>query len=283
MSINTTDFAFLQTLVRERSAIVLDPGKEYLAESRLAPIARGAGLPGIGELVAKLRTDPRGTLTDKVIEAMTTNETSFFRDVHPFEALRTQILPEILRARASEKTLNLWCGAASSGQEPYTIAMLLREHFPELATWRVRFIATDISREMLRRSREGRYSQLEVNRGLPAPMLIKYFDKVDGRWVIKEDLRKMCEFRAMNLTTPWPMMQPFDLIFIRNVLIYFDLQTKTGILKRMKGCLLPHGLLFLGTAETTINLDADWKPVKVGNTTAFSLGHAESAIYQKAA
>ena len=271
MSINTTDFAFLQTLVRERSAIVLDPGKEYLAESRLAPIARGAGLPGIGELVAKLRTDPRGTLTDKVIEAMTTNETSFFRDVHPFEALRLNILPELIKARANERTLNLWCAASSSGQEPYTIAMLIRENFPALIEWRIRFIATDISQEMLRRSRDGIYSQLEVNRGLPAKYLVKHFEKRGSDWQIKADLRSMIEFKELNLIKPWPAMPPLDVVFIRNVLIYFDLPTKRAILGNIRKVLRPDGYLFLGGAETTLSLDESFKRAQVGPTWCYRL------------
>ncbi|MFO1010992.1 MAG: protein-glutamate O-methyltransferase CheR [Planctomycetota bacterium] len=271
MSINTTDFAFLQTLVRERSAIVLDPGKEYLAESRLAPIARGAGLPGIGELVAKLRTDPRGTLTDKVIEAMTTNETSFFRDVHPFEALRLNILPDLIKARANERTLNLWCAASSSGQEPYTIAMLIRENFPALIEWRIRFIATDISQEMLRRSRDGIYSQLEVNRGLPAKYLVKYFEKRGSDWQIKADLRSMIEFKELNLIKPWPAMPPLDVVFIRNVLIYFDLPTKRAILGNIRKVLRPDGYLFLGGAETTLSLDESFKRAQVGPTWCYRL------------
>lgn len=271
MSINTTDFAFLQTLVRERSAIVLDPGKEYLAETRLAPIARGAGLPGIGELVAKLRTDPRGTLTDKVIEAMTTNETSFFRDVHPFEALRLNILPDLIKARANERTLNLWCAASSSGQEPYTIAMLIRENFPALIEWRIRFIATDISQEMLRRSRDGIYSQLEVNRGLPAKYLVKYFEKRGSDWQIKADLRSMIEFKELNLIKPWPAMPPLDVVFIRNVLIYFDLPTKRAILGNIRKVLRPDGYLFLGGAETTLSLDESFKRAQVGPTWCYRL------------
>lgn len=271
MSINTSDFAFLQTLVRERSAIVLDPGKEYLAESRLAPIARSAGLPGIGELVTKLRTDPRGTLTDKVIEAMTTNETSFFRDVHPFEALRLNILPDLIKARANERTLNLWCAASSSGQEPYTIAMLIRENFPALIEWRIRFIATDISQEMLRRSRDGIYSQLEVNRGLPAKYLVKYFEKRGSDWQIKADLRSMIEFKELNLIKPWPAMPPLDVVFIRNVLIYFDLPTKRAILGNIRKVLRPDGYLFLGGAETTLSLDESFKRAQVGPTWCYRL------------
>ncbi|MBK7876651.1 MAG: protein-glutamate O-methyltransferase CheR [Planctomycetes bacterium] len=271
MPITAPDFAFLQTFVRERSAIVLDPGKEYLAESRLGPVARSAGLPGIGELVARLRVDPRGDLTDKVIEAMTTNETSFFRDVHPFEALRTHILPDLIKARSNERALNLWCAASSSGQEPYTIAMLLRENFPALIEWRIRFIATDLSQEMLRRSREGIYSQLEVNRGLPAKYLVKYFEKRGSDWQVKQELRSMIEFRELNLIKPWPSMPQFDIVFIRNVLIYFDLPTKRAILGNIRKLLRSDGYLFLGGAETTLSIDENFKRSQAGTTWCYRL------------
>lgn len=271
MPISSPDFSFLQTLVRERSAIVLEPGKEYLVESRLAPLARSVGLGGIGELVALLRLEPRGRLTEKVIEAMTTNETSFFRDVHPFEALRANILPDLMKARAKERTLNVWCAASSSGQEPYTIAMILRECGPALAEWRVRFIATDISQEMLRRSRDGIYSQLEINRGLPAKYLVKYFEKRGNDWQIKSDLRSMIEFKELNLIQAWPSMPPLDIVFIRNVLIYFDLPTKRAILGRIRQAMQPGGYLFLGGAETTLSIDENYKREQVGPSWCYRL------------
>lgn len=271
MQVRAEDFAFVSAHVRSRAAIVLEPGKEYLVESRLGPLARAEGLKSIDELVERLRSMPDGTLSAKVVEAMTTNETSFFRDVHPFEALRTQILPEILRARASEKTLNLWCGAASSGQEPYTIAMLLREHFPELATWRVRFIATDISREMLRRSREGRYSQLEVNRGLPARLLVKYFEQHGHEWQIKKELRESIEFTELNLARAWSGLPLFDVVFLRNVLIYFDVPMKREILARVRKQMRPDGVLFLGGSETTLNIDAAFVRTPAGATACYRI------------
>ena len=187
--LTATDFDYVRRLVLERSAILLEPGKEYLVELRLKPIVRMRGLRDLGELVQLLRTDVSGSLQREVVEAMTTNETSFFRDVHPFETLRQWVLPELLRNRAAERVLNIWCGAASSGQEVYSIAMTLREHFPELAHWRVSIVATDLSREMILRCREARYSQLEINRGLPANLLIKYFERADMDWRIREDVR----------------------------------------------------------------------------------------------
>lgn len=284
MALSPQAFRFVSDLVRREAAIVLEDGKEYLVEARLSPVARRAGHPTLDAFITALQRAPAGSpLVHEVVDALTTNETLFFRDHHPFEALRTIIVPRLIEARGHVRKLNIWSAASSTGQEAYSIAMLLREHFPQLSSWNVNILGTDLSSTALEQARSGSFSQLEVNRGLPAVFLVKYFKKEEGRWNLKEDVKRMCEFRSMNLSQPWPMLPPMDLIFIRNVLIYFDLQTKTGILKRMKGCLLPHGLLFLGTAETTINLDADWKPVKVGNTTAFSLGHTESAIYQKAA
>ncbi|MEY2785308.1 MAG: hypothetical protein RL277_1518 [Planctomycetota bacterium] len=259
MSIAQEDFDYLRTLVRQRSAIVLETGKEYLVESRLAPLAREVGVEGIPGLVMLLRTDPRGQISNKVVDAMTTNETSFFRDLNPFEALRLKVLPDLIAARGKERVLNLWCGAASSGQEPYTIAMTLREHFPQLNEWRIRFLATDISKEMLRRSRAGIYSQLEVNRGLPAKYLVKYFEQKGAEWQVRKDLRDMIEFSELNLAQPLPPMPKLDIVFLRNVLIYFDLATKRDILARVRGALHPEGYLFLGGSETTLNVDDQFR------------------------
>jgi chemotaxis protein methyltransferase CheR len=193
-----------------------------------------------------------------VIEAMTTNETSFFRDIHPFETLRKVIMPDIMARRAATKTLSIWCGASSTGQEPYSIAMALSEVMPKFAEWKIDFIATDISKEMIRRSRDGKYNQIEVNRGLPATSLVKYFDKVGLEWQIKEPFRNMIQFREMNLTAPWPAMPLFDIIFIRNVLIYFDTATKSQILSKARKLLHPNGYLFLGCAESTMGLDDEF-------------------------
>lgn len=284
MALTPQAFKYVSDLIRQEAAIVLEPGKEYLVESRLSPVARRAGFASLEAFVADMQRDLRGGphLRD-VVDALTTNETLWFRDHHPFEALRTVVLPKLIESRASTRRLNIWSAASSTGQEAYSIAMMLREHFPQLASWNVSILGTDLSAAALEQARSGSYSQLEVNRGLPAVFLVKYFKKEEGRWNLKEDLRRMCEFRSLNLAQPWPMLPPMDLIFIRNVLIYFDLQTKTNILRRMRGCLLPHGLLFLGTAETTINLDTEWKPTKVGNTVAFSLGGQEAGIYARAA
>ncbi len=258
---------YLRELIHRRSAIVVDADKDYLLESRLAPMARKHGLATVDALVAQVRAQPNedAPLVHAVIEAMTTNETSFFRDAHPFEALRTEMIPRLIKARASARTLRIWCAAASTGQEPYSIAMLLREHFPELGSWSVQIVATDLNATVLDRARTGVFRQLEVNRGLPAPMLVKYFDRVGADWQIKEDLRRMVTFQELNLLERWPVFGAHDLIFLRNVLIYFDVPTKRQLLGRARQALRPDGYLLLGGAETTLNLDDAYAPVRIGS------------------
>jgi chemotaxis protein methyltransferase CheR len=255
MSTRAAEFAFLCELVKERAAIALDSRREYLMEARLSSVARLAGLPSVSELIGRLRKDAKSDLSWKVVEAMTTNETSFFRDIKPFDALRRLIIPAVIKARESERRLAIWCGASSSGQEPYSLCMLLRENFPSLQNWNISFIATDICTEMLDKARKGRYTQLEVNRGLPANYLLKYFKKIGTEWQIDEPIRKMVEFRRLNLSAPWPSMPPLDLVMLRNVMIYFPAETKKQILRNIRQAMRPDGYLFLGTAETTINLD----------------------------
>lgn len=249
------EFTYISDMVRSRSAIVLEPGKEYLVEARLAPLVRELGLESIGALVARLRQPAAGPLAERVTEAMTTNETSFFRDVAPFQALRTDILPPLVKARAAARRLRIWCAASSSGQEPYSIAMTITDAFPELRGWDLEIIATDLSKEMVERARSGVYKALEVNRGLPAPMLIKFFTKVGVDYELKPEIRSMVQFSELNLIGPWPAFPTFDIVFLRNVLIYFDVDTKRAIIGRVKRLLAPDGYLFLGAAETTMNID----------------------------
>ena len=259
MGINPADFDFISKIVREQSAIVLEKGKEYLVESRLMPLVHQEKLESLENLVKKVKSTPRGTLKDAVIEAMTTNETSFYRDIHPFETLKKEIFPELIEKRKAQKELNIWCGASSSGQEPYSLVMLLKNSFPELNTWRTNFSASDLSNQMLNRCKSGIYSQLEINRGLPAPLMVKYFERIGTEWQVKEELRKMIQFRIINLSESWPMMPPMDLIMMRNVLIYFDVEMKKNILGRVRKLLRPDGYLFLGAAETTLNLDENFE------------------------
>jgi len=259
MTISSSDFQYISKLVKELSAIVLEPGKEYLVESRINPLAQKEGFASIEELVKKLRSEPHNGLRSKVVEVMTTNETSFFRDIHPFETLKNFVLPDLIKKRETARELNIWCGASSSGQEPYSFAMLIRENFPQLKTWKIKYIATDISEEMLKRCRSGIYSQLEINRGLPATLMVKYFERHGTEWQVKEDLRKMVDFRNLNLAEQWPLMPPMDLVMVRNVLIYFDVAMKTQILGKIRKLMRPDGYLFLGGAETTLNLDESFE------------------------
>ncbi len=257
MSLSAPEFDFVCDLVRRESAIVLESGKEYLAESRLQTVARRHGLSSASELVRQIRRGSMGGLELEVVDAMTTNETSFFRDAHPWESLRADLLPELFRTRRLAGTINIWCGACSSGQEPYSLAMLLQEHFrAEMDNVKVRILATDLSGTMLERCRLGRYSQLEMNRGLPAPMLVRYFDRQGMEWELRPDVRAMVETSAVNLAEPgsWAGLPQFDLILLRNVLIYFDVETKRDILRRVHSQLRPNGPLILGSAETTIGL-----------------------------
>ena len=269
MSLSNGDFDYIRKLVYEHSAMVLEDNKGYLVESRLALVVRREGFVSLEELIAGLRAQPFNGLHWKVIEAMTINETSFFRDIYPFEALKDSILPDILKQREAERELRIWCAACSSGQEPYTIAMLLREHFPGLCSWKVKLIASDLSKEVIERAREGCYSQMEVNRGMPAKLVVKYFQRIGVQWQISEEIRRMVEFCQINLLQFPPAMPAMDIIFMRNVLIYFDQETKKSILGKARRLLRPGGYLFLGGAETTINLDDSFEKVPLGKTTCY--------------
>lgn len=246
-------FDYIRQMVKQQAGIVVEPGKEYLAETRLQALAREQGFAAPDDMVAQLRMRPYGELHRRVVEMLTTNETSFFRDHRPFDALRTVIIPKLLAAQPSRK-LTIWCAASSSGQEPYSLAMLLREHFPGIAA-RTKILASDISREMLARTDRGLYSQFEVGRGLPALMLAKYMTQVGGDWQVKPELRQMIETKEINLALPFPMMPPVDILLVRNVLIYFDMDCKRDILTRMRKALSPDGVLILGGAETTLGID----------------------------
>lgn len=271
MTISGSDVDFISQIVRARAAIVLDRSKEYLIESRLVQLARSRGDASVDDLVKKLRAAPNGPLRDEVVEAMTTNETSFFRDGHPFLALQQTILPELLVQRGRERSLSIWCAASSSGQEPYTIAMLIQELIGADPSWRVRLLATDIDTQMLKRTREGVYNQFEVNRGLPAPLLVRYFARHGMNYQIDARLRSMVETKFVNLAEPLPAMPQMDIVFLRNVLIYFDVDVKRRILASVKKILRPDGYLFLGGAETTMNIDEGWERQTVGRAAVYRL------------
>jgi chemotaxis protein methyltransferase CheR len=252
MTIKREDYEYLRGLLHRQSAIALEDGKEYLAQMRLQSLAAREGMESVSDLMTRVRLDPGHPLVGKVIDAMTTNETSFFRDLQPFEVLRDVVIPELVRLRARKQQLRIWCAACSSGQEPYSLAMLLREHFPELGPWTIEILASDLSCEMLERAQEGRYSQLEVNRGVPAKLLLRYFRRDGLHWQLDDSVRRMIEFRRINLVQAWPPMCPFDLILIRNVLIYFDVPSKQRVLDRVAGVLAPDGYLLLGGSETPL-------------------------------
>jgi len=268
VTISSTVFAFVSDLVKQQAAIVIGPGKEYLVESRLMPLAREAGLDDVASLVARLQAHPDEQLRRKIVEAMTTNETSFFRDRDPFNALAQAVLPDLCRKRSSTHRINIWSAACSSGQEPYSIAMSVLDHPLITSDWQVQVLATDINEEMLARAERGRFSQLEVNRGLPASMLVRHFERAETDWRAVPALRAMLRFKSLNLNEPFDL-QYMDVVFLRNVLIYFDAATKADVLQRVRRVMRPDGFLFLGGSETTLGLDDGFERVPVGSATVY--------------
>ncbi|HKS61616.1 MAG TPA: protein-glutamate O-methyltransferase CheR [Xanthobacteraceae bacterium] len=254
------DYDYLRKLLKDRSGLVLSSEKQYLVESRLTPLARKAGIASLGDLVAKLRGNDERLAVD-VVEAMTTNETFFYRDKIPFDHFRDTIVPGLLAARARERRLRIWCSAASTGQEPYSLAMCLREMKDKLTGWRVEIIGTDLSNEVLEKAKAGVYSQFEVQRGLPIQMLVKHFSQVGDTWQISPEMRAMVQYRQLNLLSDFSHLGSFDVIFCRNVLIYFDQETKISVLNRVARQLDPDGFLVLGAAETVVGLTEAFKPL----------------------
>jgi len=268
-------YAYLQRLLAERTGIVLDAGKEYLVEARLHALVQSEGFSSVSSLLESLRHEEHpGTLHRRAIEAMLNGETSFFRDHYPFEALRTAILPEMMDRRATSRRLNVWCAASASGQEAYSVAMLLLEHMPLLRDWTVDLLATDVSESMLERARAGSYRQIEVNRGLPAACLVKYFERAGEEYRVKERVRAMVRFSHLNLIEPWKNLPPLDLILMRNVLIYFSSETRRTILESVAKSLRPDGYLIVGGGETSLALDRTFEPVRIGKAVCYRLrGH----------
>jgi chemotaxis protein methyltransferase CheR len=254
------DYEFLRKLLKEQSGLDLSADKQYLVESRLIPLARRVGLSGIAELTAKMMKGGSDALTAEVVEAMTTNETFFFRDKIPFDHLRETVLPELLRARVNRRSLRIWCAASSSGQEPYSVAMCLKEFAPALSGWRVEILATDLSQAVLEKSRAGIFSQFEVQRGLPIQMLVRHFTQVGELWQLNADIRAMVQHRQLNLLQDFSHLGMFDVIFCRNVLIYFDQETKVNIFDRLARVLEPDGVLTLGAAESVVGITDAFKP-----------------------
>ncbi|MGC1467212.1 MAG: protein-glutamate O-methyltransferase CheR [Pseudolabrys sp.] len=254
------DFDYLRALLKERSGLVLSADKQYLAESRLLPLARRNDLANLGDLVTRLRGKGVEALTVAVVEAMTTNESFFFRDKLPFDHFRNVILPELIAQHYRRHRIRIWCTAAATGQEPYSLAMILRDMADKLAGWRVDILATDIASEILEKAKTGIYSQFEVQRGLPIQDLVKSFTQVGDHWQIKPELRQMVTFRQLNLLHDFSHLGFFDVVFCRNVLIYFDQPTKADVLKRMAHVIEPTGYLVLGAAETVVGLTDAFKP-----------------------
>lgn len=253
------DDGYLRKLLKERSGLRLSADKQYLIESRLVPLSRKAGLSGIPELVQKMKAGS-ASLIAQVVEAMTINETLFLRDKIPFDHFRASIIPEILKARAARKSLRIWCAAGSTGQEPYSLAMCLKEMEHQLAGWRVEIITTDLSREVLEKSKAGLYSQFEVQRGLPIQLLVRYFRQTGEFWQINPEIRAMVQHRQLNLLQDFSQLGTFDVIFCRNVLIYFDQDTKINIFDRLGKAIEPDGFLVLGAAETVVGLTDMFSP-----------------------
>lgn len=260
---------YIRYLIRVGSAMVLEPEKIYLFQSRLEPFAKQEGFGSMTDLVSQLRQTPYGPLHKRVVELMTINETSFFRDLVPFQILKDRLLPEVIQANWDIRRLHIWCGASSSGQEPYSILLTILQHFPELMSWHIRLIATDFSQEMIKRAREGRYGSFEVKRGLSPSLLDTYFSRQGMEWQIRDDVRNMIEFREMNLAGSWLDLPRMDLVFMRNVLLYFDMETRKTILGRLRGLLASHGYLILGGTETTLAVDDHYERVPVNGTSVY--------------
>jgi chemotaxis protein methyltransferase CheR len=267
MTLSQAEFTFVSTLVRKEASIVLAPGKEYLVEARLIPVARAVGAANVNEFLSELQRKPNPAHQRRIIDALTTNETSWFRDREPFLALTDVVLPELVKSRSALRKVRVWSAASSSGQEAYSLAMTLQEALPP--GWTYEIMGTDISTEMVKRAETAEYSQVEVNRGLPASQLVQYFERAGAHWRVTSALRRNVSFKLMNLTTPLPPMQQFDVIFLRNVLIYFDVATKRTVLQNAAKLLRPDGWLFLGAAETTIGIDDNYERVAAGRTSAY--------------
>lgn len=248
-------FAMFQQLLRNRAGFVLEDDKKYLVEMRLAPLLRRFEFVSFDQLTAGMQNGRSPVTEQMVIEALLNGETTFFRDISCFQSLEKTVIPEIVRRRSSSRRMRIWCAAASTGQEPYSLAMMLASSFPELEGWDVRILATDYSAHHLERARAARYTQFEINRGLPARMLVKYFSQEGNEWVVRPEIRRRVDFAPMNLIASWPVMEPVDLMLLRNVMIYWDQTTQRAVLGRVRDVIGTEGFLVLGGAETTYFLD----------------------------
>ena len=271
LTLDREEFHFIRDFVYRSAAIVIDEDKHYLVEYRLAPLIEREGMRSFRHLVSELRQPASASLRSRVVDAMTTNETSFFRDTRPFDILRRVILPQLIERRRPNRSLHFFFGGCSSGQEPYSVAMLLRHHFPELNGWNLRLTAADISGEMIRRAQQGLFTQFEVNRGLPARLLVHYFEKAGIHWRIDESIRSMVEFQEMNLTRAFSLCTGVDIFLMRNVLIYFDQTERIRLLDQARDALRPDGCLMLGAAETTVFSNDFFVPLPIEFSNLFCL------------
>lgn len=265
--IHSDNYRFLQQHVYSHAGIVLEGDKHYLFESRLTPIVRRLGLGSINDLCSLLQATRETEVGRQVVEAMTTNETYFFRDPAHYDAIRTTLLPRVKEERRDSKKLRFWSAAASTGQEAYSLAMLLMEC--GFSDWNLQILGTDFSSQVLERARAGKYQQIEVNRGLPAALLVKHFRRSGVDWHLSEALRRMVTFETIDLRKSMRAMGPFDLVFCRNVMIYFDAETKKNILKEIHGTLFRGGWLFLGGAETAFGVEPLFEKQSVGNAIVY--------------
>ncbi|MBL4893581.1 MAG: protein-glutamate O-methyltransferase CheR [Emcibacter sp.] len=256
------DFDLLSKILKERSGLVLSEDKVYLLESRLTPIARKKGMETLDDLINEIRLRRKEDLLSEITDAMTTNESFFFRDNTPFDLFREDVLPGLIQSRATSKRLRIWCAAASTGQEPYSLAIILSEMEAKMPGWKVEIVGTDLSQQVLDKAKAGIYSQFEVQRGLPIKLLMKYFTQAGEMWQISEKIRKMVTYRPFNLLDSFSGLGTFDVIFCRNVLIYFHQETKAQVLDRLRGQMPADGTLFLGAAETVLGLTDKFKPVQ---------------------
>jgi chemotaxis protein methyltransferase CheR len=255
------DYDYLRKCLKERSGLVLAADKQYLVESRLLPVARSAGFANLGDLVRALMLGNAGALMTAVVEAMMTHESFFFRDKIPFDHFRQVVMPALIDARKNMRTIRIWCAAASTGQEPYSLGMCLKDMDAKLAGWRIEILATDLGDDVLEKARQGVYSQFEVQRGLPIQLLVKHFTQVGELWQIAPDIRAMVKYQQLNLLSDFSRLGRFDLVFCRNVLIYFDTETKIGVLNRLARSVAGDGYLVLGAAETVVGLTDSFKVV----------------------
>lgn len=255
------EFKYFADFLKAKSGIILAADKSYLVESRLAPIARRTGHESIADLINAIRRAPTGPLALDAVDAMTTNETFFFRDKTPFDNFNDTVMPAMLEARRMKRKLRIWCAAASTGQEPYSLAICIEEMKAKMAGWNVEIVGTDLSTLALEKAREGRYSQFEVQRGLPINLLLKYFTQDGETWKVNDELKQKVSYKPLNLLNSFNGLGKFDIIFCRNVLIYFDPKTKKDILDRLSGALETDGFLALGAAETVVGISDRFKPI----------------------